>query len=227
MSHRTIRSVEIPDEEQGILASFLKLSDLALEGLEQALRRVTPTLDTDALISQLRTEPTLVDVPDLAEVVGTLINIAGTSYSADTSVDEILDVVIKSIKDDDIVELSDVDAEILKQRLARLVQSTPVDLVAKASELLRSNDRTFQTVRIATDLRPIYSGDKLIVAGGVIIHQLAIRSTHNGRHEITYFALDSIDLQALSAVISRAMKKDKALREYASAATTPILSPSE
>jgi hypothetical protein len=227
MSHRTIRSVEIPDEEQGVLASFLKLSDLALEGLEQALRRATPTLDTEALISQLRAEPTLADVPDLTEVVGTLINIAGTSYSAGTSVDETLDVVIKSIKDGDIVKLTEVDAEILKVRLARLVKSTSVDLVAKASELLRANDRTFQSVRIATDLRPIYSGDNLSVAGGVIIHQLAIRATRNGRRETTYYALDSIDIQALNAVISRAMKKDKALREYASAATTPILSPSE
>jgi hypothetical protein len=227
MSHRTIRSVEIPDEEQGVLAGFLKLSDLALEGLEQALRRATPTLDTEALISQLRAEPTLADVSDLTEVVGTLISIAGTSYSAGTNVDETLDVVIKSIKDGDIVKLTDADAEILKGRLARLVKSTPVDIVAKASELLRANDRTFQSVRIATDLRPIYSGDNLTVAGGVIIHQFSINATHNGRRETTYYALDSIDLQALNAVISRAMKKDKALREYASAATTPILSPSE
>jgi hypothetical protein len=227
MSLGRIRAVEIPPEEQGILASFLRLSDPALEGLEQALSHVTPTLDKDKLVSQLQAEPTLADVPDLADIVGSLISIAGTSYSAGVSADEVLDVVIASIKDDGVVELNDGDAKILKARLTRLVGSKPLDLVAKASELLRANDRTFQSVRMVTDLRPICLGDEPSVAGGVIVHQLAISASYNGRRETTYIVLDSIDLEAFNSVILRAKKKDKALREYARASSTPILSPSE
>jgi hypothetical protein len=227
MSIKRLHSVEIPPEEQGILASFLRLSDPALEGLEQALSNATPTLDREKLLSQLQTEPALAGVDDLADIVGSLINIAGTSYAAGISASEVLDVVIATIKDDGVVELNDDQAEILKRRLARLIGSKPLDLVAKASELLRANDRVFRTVRIVTDLRPICMGDETTVAGGVILHQLAIGTSHNGRPETTYIALDSIDLEALNNAISRAKKKDKALRDYAKASSTPILSPSE
>jgi hypothetical protein len=227
MTLRRIRSVEIPPEEQGILASFLRLSDPALEGLEQALSHVTPTLDKDKLVSQLQSEPALADVADLADIVESLINIAGTSYAAEIGADEVLDVVIATIKDGGLVQLNDRDAEILKARLARLVGSKPLDLVAKASELLRANDRTFRSVRIVTDLRPVCLGDEASVAGGVIVHQFAINTSHNGRSETTYIVLDSIDLEVFNKVILRAKKKDKALREYARASSTPILSPSE
>lgn len=227
MTLNRIRSVDIPEEDQGIFASFLRLSDPALAVLEQALSQATPTLDRDKLVSQLQTEPTLADVPDLADIVRALVNIAGTSYSAGISTDEALDYIISTIKDDGVVELNDGDAKTLKARLARLVKSKPLDLVAKANELLRANDRTFQSGRIVTDLRPICSGDDASVAGGVIVHQLAINSLHNGRRETTYIVLDSIDLEFFSNVILRAKKKDKALREYAKASSTPILSPPE
>jgi len=227
MSFTRISSVEIPREEQGVLASFLRLSDPALDGLEQALSRATPTLDKERLIAQLQAEPTLADVGDLADIVGSLINIAGTSYAAGISAGEVLDIVIATIKDDDVVELNDGEGEMLKTRLSRLVGSKTLDLVAKASELLRANDRTFRTVRIVTDFRPICLGDETTVAGGVILHQLAINSLRNGRSETTYIVLDSIDLETLNKAILRAKKKDKALREYARASSTPILSPSE
>jgi hypothetical protein len=225
MTTKRIHSVEVPEDEQGILASILRLSDPALDGLERALCQARPTLDKSELISQLREEPSLANVQDLSQIVGSLLSIAGTAYSGGTAIDELLDAVIDGIKNDDVVELSDSDAQIMKFRLAKLAKTKSVELGAKAIQLLGANDRSFDSARVITDFRPIYSGDGANVAAGVIVHQLAIRSSHNGRTEATYIALDSTDLASLGASVTRALKKDKSLRDFARASSTPILTP--
>jgi len=219
------RRLEVPSEDQGILASLLRLSDPALQGLDLALSRARPSLEKDELISQLREEPNLADVGDLEQIVGALLSLAGTAYSTGVGLDEILDAVIAEIKRDEVVDLSESDAEILKGRLARLAKTRSVELVAKAGQLLRANDRSFQSVRVITDLRPICSGEDVKVAGAVIVHQLAIRALHNGRSETTYVALDSADLATLNSAVARALKKDRALRSFAITSDTPILTP--
>jgi hypothetical protein len=226
MTITRIQSVEIPPEEQGVLASLLRLSDPALAGLEVALSKARPTLHRDDLISQLRGEASLAEVGDLEGIVGALINIAGTGYSAGSDTEDVVEAVIATIKSDNVVELSEAEVENLKGLLARLARLKPIELVAKASELSRANDRTFHSARVVTDLRPICSGDDAQVAGAVIVHQLAIRASRNGRRESTYFTLDSIDLAELNEVITRAVKKDNALRKFADASSTPILTPS-
>lgn len=225
MASSQIKSLDIPKEEQGTLANILKLTGPMLDGLEQALSEVVPTLDAENLISQLRREQSLADIPDLEEIISSLLSIAGTGYSAGVSTDEILDAVIASIKDDDVVDLSEPDAEILKGRLARLAKSKSIELLAKATELLQANERTFLSARIVSDLRMVCTGDDATVAAAVIVHQLAITANRNRRRETTHIVLDSLDLEGLKAVVARAEKKDKALREYANASGTPILSP--
>ena len=155
----------------------------------------------------MRGEASLAEVGDLEGIVGALINIAGTGYSAGSDTEDVVEAVIATIKSDNVVELSEAEVENLKGLLARLARLKPIELVAKASELSRANDRTFHSARVVTDLRPICSGDDAQVAGAVIVHQLAIRASRNGRRESTYFTLDSIDLAELNEVITRAVKK--------------------
>jgi hypothetical protein len=220
-----IQLLEIPSEEQGMLASLVRLSGQSLGELESALRDVKPTLDKEALVSQLRENPNLATVSDLAGIVASLINIAGTAYSAGVDTDDVIDAAIQTIKNDDVLELTDEDAETLKVRLSGLEKLEAVGLIAKASELLKSNERTFHSVRIVSDLRPICLGEEAKIAGAVIVHQLAVRASRNGRREVIYFALDSTDLTEFNEVIFRAIKKDKALRELAVCSKAPVLSP--
>jgi hypothetical protein len=178
-------------------------------------------------LSQLRDEPGLATVDDLEQLVGTLLSLAGTAYSGGTSLHEIVDVVVSGIQDDNIVDLSDPDADTLKSLLNRLAETKAIEVTAKASQLLRANDRTFRSARIVSDLRPICTGEELSVAGAVIVHQLAIRATHNGRGETTYVTLDSVDLSLLHEAVARALAKDRVLRAFAATSNTPVLTPSE
>lgn len=225
MNTSRIHSVDVPEDEQGIIASLVRLTDPALADLERALCQAVPTLDRENLIEQLRREPALAEVSDLNEIVGSLVNVAGTAYSAHIETNEFVQVVVDAIQNDHVIELSDSDAHVLRDRLARLVASRCLELIAKGNLLLRANDRNYRSAQITTDLRPVCLGEDLKVSAGLILHQLAVRISHNGRSETAFFTLDAEDLASLSRVISRAVKKEKALRELANKSGTPILTP--
>jgi hypothetical protein len=222
---RRVQTLDIPDDEQGVLASLARLSDPTLEGLEHAINQIIPTLDRSTLLAQLSAEPDLASVPDLRAIISSLVNVASTSYSAGIGLDTLLDSVIATLKSDEVVTLSDEDAANLRKRLAVLTKSKAIEVIAKAGELGKENDRSFILARIVSDLRPICVGEELEVAGAVIVHQLSIRAARNGENELTFFALDSQDLIALHDVVARAVKKDRVLRQFASGATTPVLTP--
>lgn len=225
MTAKKLRLLDIPSAEQGTLASLLKLSGNAVKGLESALLKIEPTLVQDLLIAQLKQEPELAEVEDLGEIVSALINVAGTAYGAGVTTDEVVDLTVATIRNDDVVDLSDDQANTLRERLKSLEKLVPIELVAKGGALLRASERTFHSARIYSDLRPICIGEETEVAGAVVVHQLAIRSTKNNRREYTYFMLDSTDLAEVQQVIARAIKKDRALRELAACSKTPVLSP--
>jgi len=223
MTTSRIRSVDVPEEEQGIIAQLTRLTDPALEGLERALCRATPTLDRENLVSQLSQEPVLAEVADLGEIVASLVNVASTAYSGHIQTSEFVQVVVDTIKNDHVIELSDSDAQILLDRLTRLAGSKCLELIAKGNLLLRANDRNYRSAQITTDLRPVFLGEDLKVSAGLILHQLAVHASHNGRSETVFFALDSEDLTSLGRVVSRAIEKEKSLRDIAAKSEIPIL----
>ena len=224
MSKR-IQQLEIPDEEQGTLAAIARFTDPTLQELESALSELTPTLLREDLVAQLRRNPLLATVPDLEGILGTLISIAGTASAAGIDTSEVVEAAVQAIKNDDVIDLSDEDAEALKKRLISLEKQTSLALVAKASELLKANERVLHSVKVISDLRPICLGKETNVGGAVIVHQLAIRSTRNGRREHTYFAMDSPDLNDLKDAVAAAIRQDGALRELAACSKLPVLSP--
>jgi hypothetical protein len=225
MTTSRIRSVDVPEDEQGVIAQLTRLTDPALQGLERALCQATPTLDRENLLSQLRREPILADITDLGEIVGSLVNVAGTAYSGHVETSEFVQAVVDTIQSDHVIELSDLDAQLLRDRLTRLAGSKCLELIAKGNLLLRANDRNYRSAQITTDLRPICLGEGLKVAAGLILHHLAVLTSHNGRSETIFFTLDSEDLTSLNRVISRAVRKEKALRDLAEKSGTPVLTP--
>ena len=225
MTTSRIRSVDVPEDEQGILARLLRLADPALEGLERALSQAVPTLDRENLVSQLCREPALAEVADLDEIIGSLVNVASTAYSGQVGTSEFVQVVVDAIQNDHVIELSISDAQILRDRLVRLAGSKCLELIAKGTLLLQTNDRNYLSAQITSDLRPVYMSQELKVSAGLILHHLSVRASHNGRPETVFFTLDSEDLSSLNQVISRAVKKERALRDLAEKSGTPVLNP--
>ena len=220
-----IRSVEIPDEDQGVFASLARLADPALEGLERALGEATPTLDRKEFMLQLRREPALIEVPDLDEIIAALVSLAGTAYSGQVDIESFIKVVVEAILEDHVIELSDAEAMLLTERLKRLTKVECLAVIAKGNVLLRANGQNFLSASIVSELRPVFLGDDLKISAGLVLHQLAIRASHNGRSETTYFALDSEDLVSLREAVTRAIDKERSLRDFANRSAIPVLIP--
>jgi hypothetical protein len=173
----------------------------------------------------LRREPLLAEISDLDEIVVSLVNVVGTAYSEHFGTDEFVKAVVDAIQKDNVVDMSDAEAEVLRTRLARLANSKCLELIAKGNILLWANDRNYRSAQITTDMRPVYLGEDVKVSAGLILHQLAIKTSHNGNSEKIFLMLDSEDLVSFSRVISRAMMKEKALRGFAEKSGTPVLTP--
>lgn len=105
------------------------------------------------------------------------------------------------------------EREQFKEKLRTLLSSEFFSIVAKAYDLA-TEERTFCTARILTDLRPVFGAR---VEDGpqamVVLHTLKL-VYHEGskRHEEFFVALDADDLKALRKVIDRAEAKADTLR---------------
>jgi hypothetical protein len=217
--------LEIPDDEQQTLFKLAQLPEAAIEALGRSINAAVPTLGQGDLIPQIEGEEALRGVTGLQDLVRSLVSVAGTSYSASVTNEEMADSIAAALTDGDVVETSEDDLKTLKRRLVTLSRLRTIEMIAKGAELSRANDRSVRSAKIITDLRPICRGEEAEVAGAVIIHQLAIHSFHNSRNETMYFSLDSEDLKTLADAVSRALLKDKALRQFAESANTVVLTP--
>jgi hypothetical protein len=103
----------------------------------------------------------------------------------------------------------------LKDRLLTFLQIDALQLRSKASELISEDAKVFQSSRIITDMRPIFSGkNTLELSGGLIVHILKLQFyTATGANE-TYVSMDDDDLRELKQVIERAQQKSQLLRAH-------------
>jgi hypothetical protein len=110
----------------------------------------------------LRREPLLAEISDLDEIVVSLVNVVGTAYSEHFGTDEFVKAVVDAIQKDNVVDMSDAEAEVLRTRLARLANSKCLELIAKGNILLWANDRNYRSAQITTDMRPLVSFSRVI-----------------------------------------------------------------
>lgn len=122
-----------------------------------------------------------------------------------------------------------IDGTRLVARLEALSRLTGVDFVNRARRILLQNERSVATMRIITDLRPVYGdGPPLAPAGMVIVHNLKIDFMLRAgmrTNETTFFALDDNDVISLIEILKRAAEKSIGLRKLAHEVRVPVLHP--
>jgi hypothetical protein len=109
------------------------------------------------------------------------------------------------------------EASALRERLIMLLSiEKTVGIIAKAGELLYTYPIVYQSARILTDVRPVFSSEKEPTPiASVISHTLVVDTSEGdteGRAKRIFIALDSEDLTDLKRVIERASQKEAALR---------------
>ncbi|MDX2269677.1 MAG: hypothetical protein NW208_16370 [Bryobacter sp.] len=109
-------------------------------------------------------------------------------------------------------QLTDEQAVTLDERLNRIAGLRFVQVSAKSAMLQVSHDLVFNSSRIATDLRPVFTEPLESNWAYLVIHQLRLSCRRNGEKEEIYIALDDHDLEELEQTILRARAKASLLR---------------
>jgi len=103
----------------------------------------------------------------------------------------------------------------LSDRLLRLLRLDSLRLRSKVLELAFESAQIFQSGRVLTDLRPVFSlVSGMDIEGMMVLHTLKIEYfTGEGTKE-TYVSMDDDDMAQLAEALERATQKAAALRAF-------------
>ena len=114
-----------------------------------------------------------------------------------------------------------------RDRLEKVLTTTPLSIAAKATSLKAEYERRFCNARMLTDARPIYVDTPSSRPDAVMItHTLRITfHDDTGAMRETYITMDDNDLITLRELVDRAEEKAKSLQSVFSAASVPVVTP--
>lgn len=100
-----------------------------------------------------------------------------------------------------------------KERLTRLLSIKPLEVVAKANDVLIANGQTYLSAQILTDIRAVFGESvEASPAAAVIVHMLNIEYYQNGERQEFFVALDTADIGDLMKTLERAKTKAESLK---------------
>jgi hypothetical protein len=102
----------------------------------------------------------------------------------------------------------------LRDRAAAILGTDVLATTAVATDLQTQNPRNFQSARIVTDIRPVFSDViEQRPTGAVIVETLQIQTwTRDGNAELIFVSMDEEDLTLLKDIVDRALVKTNTLR---------------
>lgn len=178
--------------------------------LRDALSNIGVTLKPLNLAAQVRAQLKS-PLPELDEIVQTLVGLSSARISGDVSLEELTRDVAKSVtqgKD----RPSDYAQTAFEERLASLLSVEAMALSARATDIQHDYERVFASVRIVSDIRLVF-GPSVEPAGAMIVHNLKVTYFAEGRIREAFFALDNADLSSLRKVLERAELKTTQLED--------------
>lgn len=209
--------LRIPEDQKSSLAKLLTLQEQTASTLWEAFRNSSPALSTFAFAKQVaqRAGLPLEEVGRYFEVLGSLfVTLEFRKVSVEQLAAEVVEAALAQEIEGLVGEATKVES--FKSRLVKFLSlDASVGITAKAANVVFRHKNPFAGSKILTDIRPVFSPDKLEPAAGVVVHSLEIDVVRGLEQdqESYFFALDSQDLRTLRETVDRAIKKEDALRK--------------
>lgn len=221
-------AINVPASQVPLFQKLLELPDQKIDLFLALLSKAGPKFNVFDLASEVSGP---LGIPE-DSTVGIFRILAGLYMTRKLEpVEEFVDRdVFTALKKANTFAPDGVDAQWKKLRkflVTALSLERTVGTTVKAGPVLTQHERIFNDARIMTDLRPIFHLDVSEKPdAAVIIHMLKINHRNiAGQQSNEFFALDSNDLIVLRAVVDRAMKKERALKDLMRDSSLKILDP--
>ncbi len=214
-------SIEIPQSQRAPLKTLLRLDSLKREALLDSLEEAGSSL--------VASRAALADATGLsaADADDTLYMLLGLYHAHRRRVLDPASLTKALRADDDLGAEASGDEEDLESFFERLFTlESSLGILSKAYRLTREHAHTYCAADIVSDLRPVFDDVEGRPVAATLVHTLRL-AYHKGpslKLEELFIGLSKADLEHLSSVISRALKKDKSLEDFAKEARLPLLS---
>src|SRR5690242_20679747 len=161
--------LRIPPNQVPAFKAFRSLSDEDFDRLVDVLRRVPAPADMDSLEDEVAAA--LPGVEDSGSIVAMLFTMDRIREQRH----ETPEAIAAELASASGVDLDDQDRVRVRPRLERALSSPGLQLSGKATDLIYANERNVNSIRIITELRPLFEEDPSVSpSAAVIVHRLEI-----------------------------------------------------
>lgn len=204
---------QIPDIA---LPSFTKLSMLSVKETEKigALLKQFPLGGSiEDLHKLLNENQVLIDLPEMAETFFSFANLL--TNNKEISREELAKNLSEAFA---VKKKGEVGEEIVSQLGKNLLiifeSADSLTKTMKAFNLFTENAHLYRQSSVMTDIRLLFNDELETPPGcGVILHQLKIDYTENGKLKSFFVSLDLDDVKKMADVLQRALKKEEIIKK--------------
>jgi hypothetical protein len=150
--------------------------------------------------------------PHARDLAGALITTVQQMHYRDLEQpSDLADAVVRSPD----LDLTDDQAQALRDLIGRVADLPPLWSTAKAIDLMSEQEHPLTAARILTDVRPIFGpGVNDGPQGAVVFQVLKVDHYTDGHRSTIAFALDNADLLELKKTVDRAIAKTESLKAW-------------
>lgn len=216
--------IRVPSRAVPTLDFLASLSDQDQDSIAEALAGRPVPVSVKALRKRIVPHLGATSDPEkmARDVVGELFGIA--SVAADHGWD--FQAVSVVVAETDGVSVPEGQRAAFADFLHRCLTSVTVKTLGKAAGLAREHSRRLHTVRVVTDLTPIFDAPDEEPVGGLVMHRLRMDCfTDSESDDVVEVALTTEQLEELAGVITRAQQKASSLDAVLGRLSLSALSP--
>lgn len=205
--------LQVPPRDEPLLARFIQMAPEEVASLLQSLREEQPSLDIEELADSIANRFGL-DRGQVGEVVRFLSNLSIARQAFGMPIDEFVTELRSAIETAGKKNLFPGDWASFEATVSEALSGdNALAISSKALDTSSDNERNYCYARVLTDLRPIFRADvEQAPVAMVAVHTLKIVHHNQGEHRDFFVTLDLKDLEQLSELLQRAIKKESSLK---------------
>lgn len=218
--------LQIPEEHLPSLLKICTLSKKAVDQLVEALQSNRIESESQAMAHRISGQVPLIRLSDLIGILSTTYALYAVREFSEIETPEFITDLVASILNSGRweTEVTPAVQSGLRARFERILSVETLRMLSKAIHLQRDGERLYCEAKVLSDIRPLFGGDAVErPLAAVVTHTLKL-SYHEGRQHRDFFTvLDLADLQALHETLTRALEKDRELRNLLGESRLPVL----
>jgi hypothetical protein len=208
-------SLSIPDRYRPGLSVLLDADQSAVNSLLSALRDVEPALSSEKLSSAIGGRIPGLSETQAADVVEFLLSMCALRAHLEATAESVARALVRAIEEANDKSLKFVakTGDEFSEQLAALLNVEPLSTASRAIDLLVDRTNLFQSIRILTDIRPVFgSGVEQPPDGVLIVHTLKLMYRDGEDVREFFVSIDQSDIGKIRDALDRADLKAEQLR---------------